>query len=488
MDTTYPEEIPEEDLPTAGWRHPVRRVSLPEVYRSINVPLNATWLRRLLAFVGPGYLVAVGYMDPGNWATDIAGGAKYNYRLLSVVLISSLMAMFLQSLAAKLGIVSGRDLAQASRDAYGQKFSVFLWISAEIGIVACDIAEVIGAAIALNLLFHIPLIAGVILTAMDVLLVLALQHKGFRWIETLVITLIATMMVIFLIEIVFSRPDWWGGDGVMSGFLLRSQLVRDHEMLYIALGILGATVMPHNLYLHSSIIQTRRYGKSLRDLRDTIQLAYTDSSIALTLAFFVNAAILILAAATFFRTGHHEIDDIQSAYKLLTPLLGASLATPLFAVALLASGQNSTLTGTMAGQVILEGFTHFRIAPWLRRMISRCLAIVPAVLVIALMGEKGIDQLMIFSQVVLSIQLSFAVVPLIQFTSDRKKMGPFVNGTVTRVIGWSMAAIIAVLNAYLVYTMTSAKVHNLALITTIAVLIAYLVYERIKPHALPDGL
>jgi manganese transport protein len=445
-------------LPTAGWREPVRRNSLGEAHRSIAVPQQAGWLRRLLAFVGPGYLVAVGYMDPGNWATDISGGALYNYRLLSVVLISSLMAMFLQSLAAKLGIVAGRDLAQACRDAYGKKASILLWLSAEVAIVACDIAEVIGAAIALNLLFHIPMVVGVIVTALDVLLVLALQHKGFRWIEILVITLIATMMVIFCIEIVYARPEWTGASGVLAGFAVHSDLVRDHQMLYLALGILGATVMPHNLYLHSSIIQTRSYGLNYKALKESIRMAYLDSSIALTLAFFVNAAILVLAAAAFYRTGHHEIGDIQGAYKLLTPLLGASLATPLFAVALLASGQNSTLTGTMAGQVVLEGFTHFHIAPWLRRLISRGIAIVPAIIATAWYGEKGTGQLLIFSQVVLSIQLSFAVIPLIQFTCDREKMGPFVNGCITKWIGWLTAVVIAILNAYLVVTMLSG--HN----------------------------
>ncbi len=450
--TDVPLEPNEERLPTTGWRETVPRPSLPEVYRSISIPQGASLLRRLLAFVGPGYLIAVGYMDPGNWATDISGGAVYNYRLLSAVLLSSLMAMFLQALSAKLGIVTGRDLAQACRDAYGKRVAVFLWLSAEIGIVACDIAEVIGAAIALNLLFHIPLVLGVILTALDVLLVLALQHKGFRWIETLVITLIATMMGIFIAEMVFARPDWFGGNGVLAGFVPHWEIVRNHEMLYIALGILGATVMPHNLYLHSSIIQTRRFGYSLRELKESIRLAYTDSSVALTLALFVNAAILILAAAAFYRTGHHEIGDIQSAYKLLTPLLGASLATPLFAIALLASGQNSTLTGTLAGQIVLEGFTHLHIQPWLRRLISRSLAIVPAIVAVAFYGEQGTGQLLVFSQVVLSVQLSFAVIPLIQFTSDSRKMGPFVNGKLTKVIGWTMAALIAVLNAYLVCT------------------------------------
>lgn len=454
-------DTPDPDVrPTTAWRRKSAQQSLPEVFRSVNVPLHAPWLRRLFAFIGPGYLVAVGYMDPGNWATDIAGGAAFNYRLLSVVLLSSLMAMFLQSLAAKLGIVGGRDLAQACHDAYGKKTSVFLWISAEIAIVACDIAEVIGAAIALNLLFHVPMVLGVVLTGLDVLLVLALQHRGFRWIETLVITLIASMMVIFFAEICFAKPMWWGQGGVLSGFLIHSELIRNHAMLYLALGILGATVMPHNLYLHSSIIQTRKFGFTRGELKDTIRLAYVDSSVALTLAFFVNAAILILAAAAFYRSGHHEVSSIQGAYKLLTPLLGASLATPLFAIALLASGQNSTLTGTMAGQVVLEGFTHFKIKPWLRRMISRCIAIAPAVVAVAYYGDRGTETLLIGSQVVLSIQLSFAVIPLVQFTSDRHKMGEFVNGWLTKAIGWSMAAIIALLNAYLVLSTLFPKLQG----------------------------
>ncbi len=448
----YTEDTPEEVASHDGWNTPVQRVSLPEVHRSILVPENATWLRRLFAFIGPGYLVAVGYMDPGNWATDISGGSIYKYRLLSVVLLSSLMAMFLQSLAAKLGLVTGRDLAQACRDAYGKKVSLFLWLSAEIAIVACDIAEVIGAAIALNLLFHVPMVLGVILTALDVLMVLAFQKRGFRWIEMLVIALIGTMMLIFVVEICYARPDWMGASGVLSGFLMHTDLISDHKMLYIALGILGATVMPHNLYLHSSIIQTRSFGTTVRGLKEAVRLAYIDSSVALTLAFFINAAILILAAAAFFRTGHHEVGDIQGAYKLLTPLLGAALATPLFAIALLASGQNSTLTGTMAGQIVLEGFTRFKMVPWVRRMVSRCLAIVPAILAVGIYGERGTGTLLIGSQVVLSLQLSFAVVPLIQFTGDRRKMGAFVNGNLTKVIGWTIAVIIAVLNAYLVWT------------------------------------
>jgi len=437
-----------EQLPTAGWRDPVREPSLPEVFRSIAVPKNATFWRRLAAFIGPGYLIAVGYMDPGNWATDISGGSVYAYALLSVVLLSNFTAIYLQALACKLGIVTGRDLAQACRDAYSRPVAIGLWLSAEVGIVACDVAEVIGAAIALNLLFHIPLTVGVILTGADVLIVLALQSKGFRWIEALIMTLIGSMMVIFGLELAYAHPNW---NAALHGFLPTPQIIRDPAMLYIALGILGATVMPHNLYLHSSIVQTRRFGRSLGDLKNAIQSAYTDSTIALMLALFVNAAILILAAAVFFRTGHHEVGDIEGAYKMLTPLMGVGLATPLFAIGLLASGQNSTITGTMAGQVILEGFTRFKIAPWLRRLISRLIAIVPCVLITALAGPGGTGKLLIFSQVVLSVQLSFAVVPLVQFTSNKIKMGPFVNNLAVKMVGWTLAVMIAALNVYLVF-------------------------------------
>jgi manganese transport protein len=438
----------QEGLPTGGWRSPVRVPSLPEAFRSIAVPKDAKFWRRMMAFIGPGYIIAVGYMDPGNWATDISGGSVYAYALLSVVLLSNFVAIYLQALAAKLGIVSGRDLAQACRDAYSRPVAIGLWLSAEVGIVACDIAEVIGAAIALNLLFHIPLTVGVLLTGADVLIVLALQGKGFRWIEALIMVLIGTMMVIFGLELAYAHPNW---NAALHGFLPTPQIIRDPAMLYIALGILGATVMPHNLYLHSSVIQTRRFGTTLGELKHTIQAAYTDSTVALMLALFVNAAILVLAAAVFFRTGHHEVGDIEGAYKMLTPLLGAGLATPLFAIGLLASGQNSTITGTMAGQVILEGFTHFKIAPWLRRMISRLIAIVPCVFATMLAGPHGTGKLLIFSQVVLSVQLSFAVVPLVQFTSDKTKMGPFVNNLAVKVIGWTLAVMIAGLNAYLVF-------------------------------------
>ncbi len=440
------ENIP---FPSGGWRKPVTIPSLPEVFRSIPVPKDASTFRRFLAFFGPGYLIAVGYMDPGNWATDISGGAVFNYALLSVVLFSSLTAVFLQALSAKLGIVTGRDLAQACHDAYSKPVSIFLWLSAEVAIVACDIAEVIGAGIALYLLFHVPLIVGCSLTALDVLIVLAMQGKGFRWVEALVITLIGSMMAIFAIEMIYSKPDW---SATMAGFIPSSQIVKDPAMLYIALGILGATVMPHNLYLHSSIIQTRRYERGVKELGQAIKAAYTDSTIALTLALFVNAAILIVAAAVFFKSGHHEVGDIQSAYKLLSPLVGVGIATPLFAVALLASGQNSTLTGTMAGQIILEGFTRFKIAPWVRRMISRLLAIIPTLIIVGLYGINGTGKLLIFSQVILSVQLSFAVFPLVQFTSDKIKMGPFVNGWATKLIAWFLAITIFGLNSYLIYT------------------------------------
>jgi manganese transport protein len=443
------ETVDEPDQTIAGWRRALATPSLPEVHRTIPVAHSGKYWRRLLAFTGPGYLVAVGYMDPGNWATDIAGGAIYNYHLLSVVLISNFLAIFLQALAAKLGLVTGRDLAQACRDAYPRPVVIGLWLSAEVAIVACDIAEVLGAAIALNLLFHIPLVWGVVLTAADVLLVLALQHRGFRMIEALVIALIVTMMVIFGIEIAFAHPEW---TGVLAGFVPTPSIIRDPKELYIALGILGATVMPHNLYLHSSIIQTRRHGRSVADLKDSIRHAYTDSTVALMLALLVNSAILVVAAATFFRTGHHEVAAIQDAYKLMTPLLGVAVATPFFAIALLASGQNSTLTGTLAGQVVLEGFTNFRLPPWARRLVSRLLAIVPSIIAVGWYGEKGMAGLIIFSQVVLSAQLSFAVVPLLQFTNDKTKMGPFANGTVTRWTGWVIAVLVAGLNCYLIAT------------------------------------
>jgi manganese transport protein len=430
----------------AGWRYPRTQPSLPESHGSVEVPSRIGVWRKALAFAGPGYMVAVGYMDPGNWATDIAGGARFGYTLLSVVLISNLMAILLQSLAVKLGIATGRDLAQACRDHYSRPVSFVLWVLCEIAIAACDLAEVLGAAIALNLLFGIPLVWGVVLTAFDVLLILLLQHKGFRWLEAFVITLIGTIGVCFAVELVLAQPAL---AEVTRGLVPTTQIVTNPAMLYIAIGILGATVMPHNLYLHSSIVQTRRVAPDEGSRREAIRFATFDSTIALLFAFFINAAILILAAATFHPTGYSHVADIGDAFHLLAPLLGTTMASTLFAVALLASGQNSTITGTLAGQIVMEGFLDIRLPAWLRRLITRLIAIVPAVIVTALYGERGVTSLLILSQVILSLQLSFAVIPLVQFTGERRKMGPFTNGPLLQGLAWSVAAIIVGLNGWL---------------------------------------
>jgi manganese transport protein len=430
----------------AGWRSAPEHPSLSEVHRSLVVPRSASFLRKLLAFAGPGFLVAVGYMDPGNWATDLAGGSKYNYALLSVIMLSNLMAILLQSLSLKLGIATGRDLAQACRDHFSRPVSFFLWVICEIAIAACDLAEVIGSAIALNLLFGLPLLAGVCVTSLDVLLVLFLQNKGFRYIEALVITLIVIIGGCFAWEIVASRPDVLG---IAKGFLPSPQIVSDPGMLYIAIGILGATVMPHNLYLHSSIVQTRRYELNSAGKREAIKFATIDSTVALMFALFINAAILIVAAATFYTSGHNDVAEIQDAYKLLTPLLGVTGASTLFALALLASGQNSTLTGTLAGQIVMEGFLNLRIRPWLRRLITRLIAIIPAVVVTIISGERGTTNLLVLSQVILSLQLSFAVFPLVMFTSDKVKMGEFVNSALVKWLSWVVACVIALLNGWL---------------------------------------
>src|SRR5687767_13078587 len=428
----------------AGWRHARIAPSLEEVYRSVPVSKGTVW-RKMLAFAGPGYLVAVGYMDPGNWATDLAGGSRFGYTLLSVILLSNLMAVLLQGLASKLGIVTGRDLAQACRDHYSKPVGLILWFLCEIAIAACDLAEVIGTAIALNLLFGIPLAWGVIITAVDVLLVLMLQNKGFRLLEALVIVLVATVGACFFFELLLSRPDI---GGVMRGFIPTTQVIQNPEMLYIAIGILGATVMPHNLYLHSSIVQTRRYEENAAGKREAVRFAFIDSTIALSFALFINAAILIVAAATFHTTGNQEVAEIQDAYKLLTPLLGAGAST-VFALALLASGQNSTLTGTLAGQIVMEGFLNIRLRPWLRRLITRMIAIVPAVITAVYFGESGTARLLVFSQVILSFQLAFAVFPLVRFTSDRVKMGEFVNPLWLKILAYFVAMIIASLNIWL---------------------------------------
>ena len=407
---------------------------------------HSHWFRKIIAFAGPGYLVAVGYMDPGNWATDLAGGSQFGYALLSVILISNLMAVLLQGLASKLGIVTGRDLAQACRDHFSKPTGFALWVLCEIAIAACDLAEVIGTAIALNLLFGIPLAWGVTITVLDVLLVLYLQNKGFRWLEALVISLVAVVGLCFLFEIIISRPEL---AGIASGFVPRAEIIRNPAMLYIAMGILGATVMPHNLYLHSSIVQTRRYEETTAGKREAVRYAFIDSTIALSFALFINASILIVAAATFHRSGNTQVAEIQDAFQLLTPLLGVGAASVVFALALLASGQSSTITSTLAGQIVMEGFLNLRIRPWMRRLITRGIAIVPAAIVAILYGESGTAKLLVLSQVILSLQLSFAVVPLVMFTSDRKKMGPFVNPRWLKVLAYMVAAVIASLNGWL---------------------------------------
>jgi manganese transport protein len=429
---------------TSGWNRARLTPTLVESYRTVVV--EGTWWRKALAFAGPGYLVAVGYMDPGNWATDLAGGARFGYSLLSVILISNLLAVLLQALAAKLGIATGRDLAQACRDHYSRRVGIALWLVAEIAITACDLAEVIGSAIALNLLFHIPIPIGVCITALDVLVVLYLQNRGYRRLEIVVITLIGTIALAFLFELLLAHPD---AGAVARGFVPTPAILTDSAMLYIAISILGATVMPHNLYLHSSIVQTRRYEETPSGRREAVRYAVLDSTVALTLAFFVNAAILVVAGATFHLSGHSGVAEIQDAYKLLTPLLGASGASLVFALALLASGQNSTLTGTLAGQIVMEGFLSIRLRPWIRRLITRGLAIIPAGVIAVLYGESGTAKLLILSQVVLSLQLSFAVVPLVQFTSDRAKMGEFANARWLTWLSWAAAGFIAVLNAWL---------------------------------------
>jgi manganese transport protein len=427
----------------SGWHSESPAPSLREVHRSIAVPRNLSFWRKMLAFSGPGYLVAVGYMDPGNWATDLAGGSQFGYTLLSVVMLSNFMAILLQSLSAKLGIVTGRDLAQACRDHYSKPVSIALWVLCEIAICACDLAEVIGSAIALELLFKIPLVWGVCITSLDVLAVMYLQNKGFRYIEALVVTLILTIGACFLAEIIFSHPDIMS---VLSGFIPRPEIISNKEMLYLAIGILGATVMPHNLYLHSSIVQTRKYEQNAEGKSEAIKFAVLDSTLALMFALFINAAILIVSAATFHTSGHQDVAEIQDAYKLLSPTLGVGIASVVFAVALLASGQNSTLTGTLAGQIVMEGFLNLRLRPWVRRLITRLIAIVPAVICVAIYGNNGAARLIILSQVVLSLQLSFAVIPLVLFTSDRRKMGEFANPLWLKLLAWLTTAIIIVLN------------------------------------------
>ena len=429
--TSFPPAPAANPGPVAGWAKGPAATSLPEVHRTIAVPTGASFWRKVLAFSGPGFLVAVGYMDPGNWATDLAGGAKFGYSLLSVIMISNLMAILLQHLCIKLGVATGRDLAQACRDHYSRPTVYFLWILCELAIAACDLAEVVGSAIGLQLLFGIPLVWGCVITAFDVMIVLLLQHRGFRYIEALVITLILTI------------------GGCFAGFVPRLEILRNSEMLYVAIGILGATVMPHNLYLHSSIIQTRKFVQNSAGKAEAIKFGTIDSTFALMFALFINAAILILAAAAFHGTGHQQVGEIQEAYHLLDGVLGVTFASTLFALALLASGQNSTLTGTLAGQIVMEGFLNIRLRPWLRRLITRGIAIVPAVVVIGFFGESKSTQLLVASQVCLSMQLGFACWPLMRFTGDRTKMGQFVNPVWVKIAGWTITLVIITLNVKL---------------------------------------
>ena len=422
--------------------------SLPEVYGSIQVPKNGSFSKKLWAFTGPGLMVAVGYMDPGNWATDIAGGAKFGYTLISVILISNIFAMLLQHLSLKLGIATGRDLAQACRHAYSKPVAITLWVLCEIAIAACDLAEVIGSAIAINLLFGLPLSVGVVITVLDVLVLLYFQGKGFRTLESIVAGLIFMIFCCFGYEIFVSQPSI---KEIFGNILPKPEILTNPEMLYVAIGILGATVMPHNLYLHSSIVQTRNFEKNSEGKRSAIFFATIDSNLSLSIAFFINAAILIISAATFHHTGNQNVADINDAYHLLDPVLGVKFAGIFFAVALLASGQNSTLTGTLAGQIVMEGFLNLRLKPWLRRLITRLIAVIPALIVTILYGERGTGELLVLSQVILSLQLSFAVVPLILFTNDKIQMGEFVNSTFMKICSWIVAIIIIVLNGYLLW-------------------------------------
>ncbi|MEG3876491.1 Nramp family divalent metal transporter [Microcoleus sp. herbarium7] len=426
--------------------HPENRPSLPEVHRSVPVPNSKGFWRKMLAYAGPGYLVSVGYMDPGNWATDLAGGAKFGYALLSVILLSNLMAILLQSLCVRLGVATGRDLAQACRDYFSPRVSFLLWILCEIAISACDLAELVGSAIGLQLLFGIPLVWGVCITALDVIMVLFLQGKGFRYIEALVITIIAIIGGCFIAEMIFAKPD---AGGVLLGYVPSLEILQNQAMLYIAVGILGATVMPHNLYLHSSIVQTRSWEEASDKKWEAIKFGTIDSTVALSIALFINSAILILSAASFHFSGYQEVAEIQDAYKLLSPVLGVGSASAIFAFALLASGQNSTLTATLAGQIVMEGFLNFRLRPWLRRLLTRLIAIVPALIVIILFGEGSTTNLLVFSQVILSLQLPFAVIPLVMFTSNRNLMGEFVNPFWLKTLAWLVASIIVGLNSWL---------------------------------------
>jgi manganese transport protein len=445
---SLPEVVPIPVREPAGWRGERGEPSLAGMFGSVQTAKQGPFWRKLLAFLGPGYLIAVGYMDPGNWATSLAGGSRFGYTLLFIALLSNLMAIVLQSLCTRLGVGAGRDLAQACRDSFPRWVSWPLWLSAEIAITATDLAEVIGTAIGLNLLFHIPLEIGVIITAADVFLILALQAFGFRWIEAFVVTMLGVIAACFAVQIAMADPNW---GAVLRGFAPSAEILVNPQMLYLALGILGATVMPHNLYLHSGLVQTRGYGDGLGEKREAIKLANIDSAIALCLALVINASILILAAATFNRVGKVDVAELDQAHAFLAPLLGSTIAPTLFAIALLCCGLNSTITATLAGQIVMEGFLNLRIAPWLRRLVTRMIAIVPAVVVTIWAGQKATGQLLIFSQVVLSLQLPFAVVPLVLFTASRAKMGPFVAPRWLTLLAALVGAVIIALNAKLVW-------------------------------------
>ncbi len=435
----------------SGWRfsRDARTgASLGAMNASVRVPTQGQWLRRFLAFLGPGYMVSVGYMDPGNWATDLAGGSQFGYTLLSVILLSNLMAIVLQALAARLGIATGRDLAQACRDHYPRPVAFVLWVVCEVAIIACDLAEVIGTAIALNLLFGIPLVAGAIITAVDVFLVLYLMRHGFRALEAFIIAMLLVIFACFGIQIALAAPPV---AEVLGGFIPRAEVVTNPAALYIAIGIIGATVMPHNLYLHSSIVQTRDYPRDDAGKRMAIRWAVTDSTIALMLALFINAAILVMAATVFHKAGHTDVQEIEQAYALLSPMLGVGIASTLFAVALLASGVNSTVTATLAGQIVMEGFLHLRMPTWARRLVTRGIAIIPVVVITALYGSEGTAKLLVFSQVLLSMQLPFAVIPLVRFVTDCEKMGRFVVKPWLASLAWVIAAIIVALNVKLLF-------------------------------------
>jgi manganese transport protein len=436
-----------DKTPDTGWRSRGGD-SLPEVFRSIPIPKDGSFWRKMLAYAGPGFLVSVGYMDPGNWATDLAGGARYGYTLLSVILISNLIAILLQHLCVKLGVATGRDLAQACRDHYPKPVVWVLWVLCEAAIAACDLAEVVGSAIGLQLLFGIPLVWGCMITTLDVMVVLLLQNRGFRYVEALVITLILTIGGCFAAEMLFAKPDL---AGIAGGFMPSMEILKNREMLFVAIGILGATVMPHNLYLHSSIVQTRNFSRDDEGKAEAIKFATLDSTFALMFALFINGGILVVAAAAFHTSGHADVAEIQDAYKLLSPVLGIGIASTLFAIALLASGQSSTLTGTLAGQIVMEGFLNIRLKPWLRRLMTRLIAVIPAVCIIGYFGEDKTTDLLIWSQVILSMQLSFAVVPLLMFTGEKAKMGRFANPAWVKVLAWASAAVIIVLNFKLLF-------------------------------------